>query len=185
VAAPVVVGEIPQEPLGFQPRADLLAALDAPGPRSRVSVVHAVTGMRGVGKTHLAAAYARARLAERWRLVAWINAEDPGGILTGLTGAAAALDLDAGGGEAAGRAVRHWLETGGDRCVLVFDNATDPEVLVPFLPAAGKAKVIITSNQQSVANLGAAVPVDVFCEQEALAFLADRTGRTDALAPGP
>jgi hypothetical protein len=81
--APVAVGEIPQEPLGFQPRADLLAALDAPSTGSRVSVVHAVTGMRGVGKTHLAAAYARARLSEHWRLVAWINAEDVGGVLAG------------------------------------------------------------------------------------------------------
>ena len=53
--AVVMVGEIPQAPLGFQPRIDLLAALDAPGPRSRVVVVHALTGLRGVGKTHLAA----------------------------------------------------------------------------------------------------------------------------------
>ena len=145
-----MVGEIPQRPLGFQPRADLLAALDAPGPGSRVVVVHAVTGMGGVGKTHLAAAYARARL------VAWINAEDLGGVLAGLAAVAAGLGLGAGEGDAqaAGRAVRYWLEVGGDRCLLVFDNATDPAVLQPFLPAAGASRLIITSNQQSMANLG-------------------------------
>ena len=180
--AAVVVGEIPQEPLGFLPRADLLAALDAPGPGSRVVVVRAVTGMRGVGKTHLAAAYARAKLAERWRLVAWINAEELGGVLAGLTAVAAGLGLGAGEGdaEAAGRAVRHRLEVDGDRCLVVFDNATNPALLQPFIPAAGAARVIITSNQRSVAHLGAAVPVDVFSEPEALAFLADRTGSADA-----
>ena len=179
---PVVVGEIPQQPLGFQPRADLLAALDPPRPGSRVVVVHAVTGLRGVGKTHLAAAYARARLAERWRLVAWINAEDLGEVLKGLAAVAAGLGLGAGEGdtEAAGQVVRHRLEIDGDRCLLVFDNTTDPAMLQPFLPAAGAARVIITSNQQSMANLGAGVPVDVFSEQEALAFLAERTGSADA-----
>ena len=180
--APVVVGEIPREPLGFQPRADLLAALDRPQDGSRVVVVHAVTGMRGVGKTHLAAAYARARLADRWRLVAWINAEDLGGILAGLADVAAGLGLGAaqGGVEAAGRAVRHWLEMGGDRCLMVFDNAIDPELLQPFIPAAGKAHVIITSYQLSVTNLGMGVAVGVFSEDEAVAFLADRIGSADA-----
>jgi hypothetical protein len=62
---------------------------------------------------------------------------------------------------------------------LVFDNATDPDLLRPFIPAAGAARVIITSNRQSVAYLGAGVPVDVFSEQEALSFLAQRTGRSD------
>ena len=40
--------------------------------------------------------------------------------------------------------------------------------------------MIITSNQQSVASLGAGVPVDVFTEAEALTFLAARTGQADA-----
>jgi len=182
VPAAVVAGEIPQEPLGFQPRAELLAALDAPGPGSRVRVVRAVTGMRGVGKTHLAAAYARAKLAAGWRLVAWVNAEDPGAVLAGLAEIATALGLAAGAGDvqAAGRAVRHRLEVDGKRRLLVFDNATSPQLLRPFLPAAGDARVIVTSNQQSVGSLGTGVPVDVFTRQEALAFLAARIGRADA-----
>ena len=178
VPAVAVAGEIPQEPLGFQPRPDLLAALDAPGGGPRV--VHALTGMRGVGKTHLAAAYARAKLAEGWRLVAWVNTEDPAVLLAGLAEAAAALGLEAGDARAAGRAVRHRLEADGERCLLVFDNAVDPALLRPFLPAAGQCRVVITSNQQAVANLGASVPVDVFTEGEALTFLAARTGQADA-----
>ena len=118
--------------------------------------------------------------------MAWINAEDLGGVLAGLAAVAAGLGLGAGEGdaEAAGRAVRHRLEIDGERCLLVFDNATDPAVLQPFIPAAGAARVIITSNQRSMANLGAGVPVDVFSEPEALAFLAERTGSADAEGAG-
>ena len=179
-----MVGEIPRAPLGFQPRTDLLAALDAPGPGSRVVVVHALTGLRGVGKTHLAAAYARAKLAERWRLVAWINAGDLGGILAGLAEVAAEIGVSQPDAESAARAVRRRLEIDGDRCLLVFDNAVDPELVQPFIPATGAARVIITSNHLSTANLGAGVSVDVFTKDEALAFLTERTGSADTQGAG-
>jgi len=138
--------------------------------------------MLGVGKTHLAAEYARKRLADGWRLVAWINVVDETAILSGLAQVASKLGLrtDESDAEAAGLAVRHWLETGGDRCLLVFNGVVNLEVLEPFLPAGGYARVLITTNQQSAARLGTTVLVDVFSESEALAFLGERTGSADA-----
>jgi tetratricopeptide (TPR) repeat protein len=179
---PVVAGDIPQEPPGFQPRAGQLAELEGTGPG--VAVLRAVTGMRGVGKTQLAAAFARAKLAEGWRLVAWVNAEDPASLAGGLAEVAEAAGLGGQGGGDPGQAVRHWLEAGGDRCLVVFDNVADADALRPYLPVAGAARVVISSNRESVAELGASVGVEVFTPGEAAAFLAGRTGLADPASAG-
>jgi tetratricopeptide (TPR) repeat protein len=179
---PVVVGEIPQEPPWFQPRAGLLATLDPPEPAPQ-PVVRAVIGMSGVGKTQLVAAHARARVNDRWQLVAWVNAEESGSLLAGVAEVSKALGLTertvSASGDDAGRVVRHWLEADGDHCLIVFDNATDPDALRRFIPAAGAACVLITSNLEPLANLGKMVSVDAFSLDEALAFLAHRTGLAD------
>jgi tetratricopeptide (TPR) repeat protein len=176
----VVVGDVPQEPAAFQPRAGLMEALERPS-AGRVRVVFAVTGIRGVGKTQVAAAYARRRMSEGWRLVAWVDASGEASVLAGLAQVSAAAGVGQAGEDARVLAlgVRHWLEADGARRLLVFDNAVDLDALRPFLPAGGDAQVIVTSGRRAAGSLGAPVPVDVFSEGEALAFLAERTGLGD------
>ena len=142
----------------------------------------ALTGTRGVGKTQLAAVVARARIAEGWRLVAWVDAEDRRLILAGLHQIACALGLTGPSAEAqdSAAAVRRHLEADGERCLLVFDNAVDADALMPFLPAAGRSQMVITSTRRALGNLGQAVAVETFTAEEAVAYLTERTGLADA-----
>jgi len=181
-AGPVVAGNVPQVPPAFQPREDLMTQLRLAGPG--VSVARAVTGLRGVGKTQLAAAYARECRQAGWRLVAWVNAETTPAILDGLAVIADRLGIDRTGKplEALGAEVRNRMEADGERCLIVFDNVTDPDAIVPYVPSIGDPQVLITSTESSVTALGRPVLVKVFTEEEALAFLADRTCLDDEAA---
>ena len=174
----VVIGEVPQRAPAFQDRA-AAAWLGQAGPG--VSKVRAVIGMRGVGKTQVAAAYARSCIDAGWRLVAWVNADSAASVLNGLAEIAHALGIGQPDArmESIGGAVRHFLETQGERCLVVFDNATNVDFLVRFVPTAGRSQVVITSNHLESSDLGQSVNVDVFTEHEALRFLAQRTGRSD------
>jgi tetratricopeptide (TPR) repeat protein len=175
----VVAGSIPQPSPGFQPREDLMARLRAPdhgGP-----VVRVLTGMRGVGKTQLAAAYARECVAAGWRLVAWVNAETTVEALAGLAVVADVLGISRAGGtplETVAAVVRSHLEAYGARCLLVLDNVTDMPALREYLPTFGECRVVITSTS-SVMVPGNTLSVGVFSPAESLEFLAERTGRHD------
>jgi tetratricopeptide (TPR) repeat protein len=171
----VVVGNIPQPPPAFQPRENLLRSLRSAGP----PVVRSVTGMRCVGKTQVAGAYARECVDKGWRLVAWVNAGDTATVQSDLALVASELGIGRPGMpfDEIGKLVRGRLEADGDRCLLVFDDVNHLESLRDYIPAAGKAHVVLTSS--NTLTLGSMIPIDVFTNAEALAFLADRTGRDD------
>ncbi|MEU7582599.1 tetratricopeptide repeat protein [Streptomyces sp. NPDC041068] len=176
----VRMGELPLEPRGFQPRADLLATLEQAADEPGLTVVHAVTGARGVGKTQLAAAYARSRIRDGWPVVAWLTAESGGRLASGLAELADRLGVRSSGDdvEAAARSALGWFGGHPDLpCLIVVDNATDPDEVAAWLPTAGRAQVVVTTTVRSFGNIaGAQVDVDVFTAVEALDFLAKRSG---------
>ena len=180
MAGQVVVGEIPRQPPAFVARERLARLADAAG-RGQVAAVCAVIGLRGVGKTQIAAAYARARVSEGWGLVGWVNAETRDSLLTGLARVAERLEVADPEGDSleSARRLREHLQTRTGAGLLVFDNAADPDGLRPFLPATGGTQVVVTSTDQAFAELGEAVDVSAFSRTESLGYLQARTGLAD------
>ncbi|MCF2533951.1 tetratricopeptide repeat protein [Yinghuangia soli] len=178
----IVLGEIPREPPGYQARTVMREQLER---LDGVAVVGAVTGARGAGKTQLAAAVARRRIADGWPLVAWIVAEDADQAVAGMQRLARAVGAatDREDAATAAAAARAWLETQADeRTLLVFDNVPAPEIVRPWLPSTGAAHIIVTSTDRSCEHLGTPVRVDVFTPAEATDFLRARAGNADPTA---
>ncbi|MEX5635044.1 effector-associated domain EAD1-containing protein [Parafrankia sp. FMc2] len=176
---PLVLGRIPQCPPCFQYRTDVYSQLSAD---ENCGTVQVLTGMRGIGKTQIAAAYARSRIDDQWSTIVWINASTNDDIVAAFAELAAALYLrvkDDNVISAADRA-RLWLHT-AERCLIVFDNALDSDVVRPWLPVSGKSQILITTTQRDFDDLGLLVEVDIFTDREALAFLRERTGLDDDL----
>jgi hypothetical protein len=103
--------------------------------------------------------------------------------LNGLAVAADRLGISRPGTdlEIIGSEVRNRLEADGERCLIVYDNVTDPDSLAPYVPSAGQSQVLITSTQASALTLGSPTQVDVFTERESLDFLTERTKLHDSV----
>ena len=178
-AGQVVVGEIPREPQAFVSRAAMAEVTEAVSHGK----IAAVTGLRGVGKSQLAAAYARDRISAGCGLVGWISAETNDSLLADLARVARAIgvaDPEGDSDESAAR-LRDYLTTRAGPSLLVFDNATDPDAIRRFLPTAGETTVLVTSVDRAFAELGTAVDVPVFDRAESAAYLESRTGQASVL----
>ncbi|MFG3257511.1 FxSxx-COOH system tetratricopeptide repeat protein [Streptomyces sp. NPDC048172] len=175
---PLIQGTLPREPLAFQKREHLLKGIESTMRLRGPTPVCALVGGRGVGKTQLAGAYARARLAAGWQVVVWIVAEDHGQIVAGLDALAEAVGVKDGIQDAhlSALAARRWLERLREPALLVLDNVTSPDEVGNWLPRTGSAHTLMTSTSRSVGHLAATVDVGVFSPGEADAFLRSRGG---------
>ncbi|MGK3201981.1 hypothetical protein [Amycolatopsis sp. MEPSY49] len=159
-----VLGPVPREPLSAVRRDDLLAKIDETFRAGRSCVL---LGRGGVGKTHVAAAFAR----EASSPVLWVAAADPANT------ARAYAELARRHGLAGPDAGLAWLD-GREGAIVVFDGPTDPDALTRWLPA--RARVLVTTTVPDFEILGATVPVTGFDPATAAGFLRARSGRDAA-----
>ena len=158
----LILGSRPALAPSFQPRNEMEALrriLEA----GDVATVCAVQGMRGLGKSQLASAYAQNCENLKWRFVGWVNAEGRDQLIAELAAMSrqvpelAATDDP----EEAARGMVTWLRgIDGDR-LLVFDNVNHPGDLVGFVPTGPGMRVIVTTTNHSAA-IGTPVEMAAF-----------------------
>ncbi len=150
--------------LGFFARDELLQRLERNvmpiTPHSPVSV-SVIIGGKGLGKSSLALEFAH-RNRDKFEVVWWCRANDNTSMLSDLRELARSLKLAHDSTDAlnAARAARRWCETGGERWLLVFDNATDPDSVVPWIPLTGNGVALITSRVNAWGSASHYLPVD-------------------------
>jgi tetratricopeptide (TPR) repeat protein len=177
----IVVGDPPGEAVAWQERFEVMERLRVVASSGRTAVVCAVTGQRGIGKTQVAAAYARRCVAEGWPVVVWIEAETAGGVLAGLDSLADAAGIRPAGADptdAASVALK-WLRVQPGSCLVVFDNATDADLVRRWTAPVGNVQTIVTTTDSGFDALGMRIEVDLFGQDEAVSYLRQRTGLVD------
>jgi hypothetical protein len=177
---PLSVSNIPiRVPMHFMGREDALEKIDTALDRheGRVAIT-ALHGLRGVGKTTLAAAYAE-RHRHDYRATWWIRAQTEPGIRADLF----ALGIRLGWvgvddeEEDALAVVMERLRQEGEGILLIFDNAVDADALKLYLPRGGVARVLVTSNTHAWRRVAVPIEIGLWPKEIGADYLVARTVR--------
>ncbi|MCX5077632.1 NB-ARC domain-containing protein [Streptomyces sp. NBC_00424] len=186
---PLLVGIPPLLASSFQPRAVLRAAIDeARCAGEDVVLTQVLSGGGGVGKSQLAASYARDAARAGTDLVLWVSASEVQQVIALYAHTAQLIQVPGALGadvEADARAFLGWLATTSRRWLVVLDDVTDPAELAPWWPAvhSGVGWVLATTRRKDGRLTGQGrrkVDVDVYSPAEAVAYIEDRLA-TDIL----
>lgn len=174
----LIVGARPALVAGFVDREELAALRDSLS-AGGVATITALHGMRGVGKSQLATAFAQECENAGWPFVGWVTASSREQAIAELAAMARAASLsDDDDPSEAAEALLVWLNGAGpsDR-LLVMDNVSKIEDVSDLLPRGPGMRVIVTTT--STGTLGTPVEVGVFTSVQAVDYLINATKQTD------
>ncbi|WP_187645567.1 tetratricopeptide repeat protein [Streptomyces sp. TRM49041] len=190
---PHQVGVIPPRALAFQYRA-VSGLLHTAVGNGGTAVLHQVlSGLGGVGKTQLAAEYARRAWRERAvDLLLWVTASSRAEVLSGYAHAAAdVLGADPERPEQAAREFLAWLEPKprSPRCrwLIVLDDLSELADMRGLWPPGNPlGRTLVTTRRKDAALSGHGrrmVTVGLFTAQEAVSYLTEVLAARDRREP--
>jgi len=144
-----------------------------------------LTGMRGSGKTQLAATVATRCEEEGWPLVAWIDADSRDRLITNLYNLALQAGIEAPKDVPPETIVQRFLDqlrsADAEDRLFVFDNVENFDDLKGLAPEGDGARIIITTTRHlDWDSLGwLLLTVGVFKREQSIALLCERNGDTD------
>jgi len=179
-AGPQHASNIPiQIPIHFMGRNDALIDIDTALKHAEGHMaVAALCGLRGVGKSTLAAAYAEHRRLD-YRATWWIRAQTEATMRADLVALGLRLqwvsteDKE----DPALATVMERLHIEREGILLIYDNAINATSLKPYLPRGGLARALITSNAHAMRSVALTIEIGLWPTQIGANYLIARTGR--------
>ena len=175
-------GSRPRVAAGFIKREGQDELFDAIFTRAEPRTV--LTGMRGSGKTQLAAVVAARCEEECWPLVAWINAGSRKELIADLYELALRIGIDAPKDIPPENIIQRFLDQlrsaeAADR-LFVFDNVENLDDLRDLIPEGSGVRVVITTTRHlDWESLGwLPMTVGVFEREQSITLLCERSGDT-------
>ncbi|MFE1443231.1 tetratricopeptide repeat protein [Streptomyces sp. NPDC058739] len=181
---PHQVGVLPLRAQSFQQRAEAARLRAEPDDGGTSGMGQVLSGMGGVGKTQLAAEYARTAwndgCGDRLDVLVWVTASTRAAIVDTYGQAGVELcGADPDDPERAARAFLAWLtpKAGARPCrwLIVLDDVCDPDDLRGLWPPAGPhGATLITTRRRDAALTGdrrRGIDVGLFSPDEAVAYL--------------
>lgn len=171
------IGKIPRVADHFQHRPAIDQLNQATHDARTVIACHVLTGMGGVGKSQVAAVYARQVMkSKEIDLMVWVTAASRDAVLS--TYAQAAIDIFGSAPtdpEIAARKLLLWLESTQRRWMIVLDDLVDPSHLTGLWPPEqANGRVLVTTRRRDAALTASGrrmIDIDVFTPAQASEYL--------------
>ncbi|MGH3999929.1 MAG: NB-ARC domain-containing protein [Pseudonocardiaceae bacterium] len=183
---PHQVGVLPLLADCFQERTPEMRGLDEAVSAGRTAVVTQVlSGLGGVGKTQLAAAYAgQVWDAGELDLLVWVTARSRDAVQARYAQAAAEIGQPPPDVDSAAQWFLGWVQTTTRRWLVVLDDLSDPADLQGLWPQGPCGRVLVTTRRRDAALASGArqlIEIGLYTPEQALAYLCQKIGNGDGL----